>query len=286
MSCQSNIDPKWIFAIEKNMCPGCGNALMEEHLKNCLTRLAAAMKDMLKYPEQLDDWLLSNHNYIKTSSPDLVNYLSKEAAKQVYNLIEPSTRPEKKGPSPDEPQITTQKIKVPDGNGGFTIEEVQVEKIQSEERTNSFFERAEVLKGAGKTSGKAVKSPDEPGAPKSVEEKTRHLKSLAQQIRREVSSGATSQNSLDAMIDQADPEAIAEFQSVIGSGDIVASGLPDPSNGDDDEIPSVALAMARMSKSNDGNANHKDMQTLQDMQDRVARTQKKLGTGGFGRVGS
>lgn len=285
ISCETEINPKWAHAIEINVCPFCGQHIMEEHLKNCITALATAMGDMMKYPEQLDDWLLSNHSYIKTSSPNLVSYLPEEVLQQLFK------KPAPKGPTTEEPQVSVQKIKVPDGKGGFTIETVQVEKTQSEEHTNSFFERAEVLKGAGKTSGKAIKTADEPEAPKSVVEKTRNLAKLAQQIRTEVSQGVGNESGLAVMmrpenIDQADPEEVAAFQAAITSGDIIASGLPPASDGDDDDIPSIVSSMASRAAhkgSNSGGANDKDLATLYEMQNKVANTARKLGKGGFSR---
>jgi hypothetical protein len=286
ISCETEINPKWAHAIEINVCPFCGKHIMEEHLKNCITALAAAMGEMLKYPEQLDDWLLSNHSYIKTGSPDLVKYLPEEVMQQLFK------KPAKSADAPEEPQVSIQKIKVPDGKGGFTVETVQVEKTQSAEKTNSFFERAEVLKGAGKTSGKAPKAPGEPDAPKSVIEKTRNLAKVAQQIRTEVSQGLTNESGLAVMmrpemIDQADPEAVAEFQAAITSGDIIASGLPPTSDGEDDDIPGVVQNMASRAlskgKGSSGGANDKDMQTLFEMQNKVKNAQRRLGNGDFRR---
>src|SRR5277367_3482574 len=187
ISCETEINPKWEHAIEINVCPFCGKHIMEEHLKNCLTGLAAAMKDMQKYPEQLDDWLLSNHSYIKTDSPQLKQFLPKEVFKEMKKELETQEA--------NEPRISTIKIKLP---GGGT-QDVLVEKTQSEEKTKSFFDRAEVLQGSGKTSGKAPRATDEPEAPKSVAEKTQNLRAVAQQIRREVHSSASSENSLASM---------------------------------------------------------------------------------------
>jgi Zn-finger nucleic acid-binding protein len=285
LSCESEINPKWIHAIEINVCPYCGKVILEEHLKNCIAALASAMTEMLKYSEQLDDWMLSNHSYIKTSSPDLIRYLPEEVLQQLSKKSVKTTN------SPEEPQISIQKIKIPDGKGGFTIEPVQVEKTQSAEQTNSFFERAEVLKGAGKTSGKAPKASDEPEAPKSVVEKTKNLAKLAQQIKTEASQGLTGENGLAVMmrpdmIDQADPDAVAEFQAAITSGDIIASGLPPASNGDDDDIPSVVQNMANRAlnkSSSSSNTNEKDMQSLYEMQNKIRNAQRRLGSGGFGR---
>ena len=246
---------------------------MEEHLKNCLVALAAAMDEMQKYPEQLDDWMLSNHNYIKTDSPQLRTFLPKETIKELRKEIDDAEFEEKKS--------STMKIKLPGGGE----QEIQVEKTQSEAKTNSFFERAEVLKGSGKTSGKA-KVPGEPEPPKSVVEKTATLKELAQRIKSEASQGITSEAGLAVMMENADPEAAAELQAVIDSGaDIVSSGIALPApTGDDDEVPSFVLNMAARAQSGPAAANARDLQTLQDMQNKVQNTQKKLGTGGFGRA--
>jgi len=275
ISCETEINPKWSHAINQNICPYCGAPIMEEHLKNCLTALTAAMNDMLKYPEQLNDWLLSNHNYIKTDSPNLKSFLPKEAIKELVKEVDKV--------DPQEKKQTTIQIKLP---GGGT-QEVLVEKTQSEETTNGFFDRAEAIKGSGKTSGKAVRASDEPEPPKSVIEKTKNLKSLAQQIRKEASSGITSENSMAAMMENADPDAVSEFQSVINGGDIVSSSLPDQSDGGDDEIPPAALAMARMARSGGNNSNAKDLQYLEEQKNKVANAQKKFnsGSGGFSRGG-
>jgi len=276
ISCETEINPKWRHAIDQNICPYCGSRILEEHLKNCLANLRLAIDDMSKYPDQLSDWLLSNCNYIKTDSPDLINYLPKELLKSAYQETSSNDKDDKKQ--------SIIKIKLP--NGGE--QEVLVEKTQSEAKTQGFFERAEVLQGSGKTSGKAPKAPDEPEAPKSIIEKTQNLRELAQQIKKEAASGITSQSSLASMMEKADPEAVAEFQSLIGSGDIIASSLPEPSTGDDDEIPAVALAMARAaSNKNSGGNNIKDLQSLHEMQAKAQGASQRLnsGKGSFNRGG-
>ena len=85
------------------------------------------------------------------------------------------------------------------------------------------------------------------------------------------------------------PEAVAEFQAVISSGDIIASGLPPVSDGDDDDIPVAGQRMASRAAAkgtNTGGANEKYMQTLQEMQDKVRNAQNRLasGKGGFSRA--
>jgi hypothetical protein len=283
ISCETEINPKWKHAIDINVCPSCGDPIMEEHLKNCIANLSLAMNDMLKYQAQLDDWMLSVHGYIKTDSPDLKLFLPKGSLKELRKEIDEAEFQEKR--------FSTAKIKVPDGKGGYTEEEVAVEKVQSDAKTESFFERAEVLKSAGKSSGKAARSPDEPELPKSVAEKTRNLRARVEEIKSSGSAaieegGVASVISPD-MLDSASEEDVAVFSSMIDSGDIVSSGLMADPTGDDDEIPSVVLAMASRSnkRGNQGGANEKDLQSLHEMQHKVQNGHKRLssGKGGFSR---
>lgn len=278
ISCETEINPKWKHAIDINVCPFCGKHIMEEHLKNLLSTLAQTMEQLQQYPDQVNDWLLSNYNFIKTDSPNLKLYLPKETIKELRKEIDDAEFQEKK--------MSVVKIKTPDGGE----QEVLVEKVQSDAKTEAFFERAEVLKGAGKTSGKAAKAPDEPEPPKSVAEKTRNLKDRVAEIKK---AGATALNEggvasmiSPEMLDSADPDAVAEFQAMIDGGDIVASSLPDAATGDDDEIPSVVLAMASRGKKGNTGANEKDLQSLHEMQNKVQNAHKRLssGKGGFSRT--
>lgn len=274
ISCETEINPKWKHAIDINVCPFCGKHIMEEHLKNCLAGLSAAMEDMLKYPEQLDDWLLSNHNYIKTDSPNLKFYLPKEAIKELRKEIDDEEFLEKKK--------TIVRIKTPDGDGNIIEQDVEVEKVQSDAKTASFHDRAQGNLNKKDKRDKAVAE-----EPKSVVEKTKHYREMAARIKQETTEalgegGVVSMIS-PQMLDQADPEAVADFESMISTGDIVASGLPPASNGDDDEIPSIVLAMANTRKTGggaaDGGANEKDLAALRNMQAKVQNGAKKLSSG-------
>lgn len=274
ISCETEINPKWKHAIDINVCPFCGKHIMEEHLKNCIAGLAAAMEDMQKYQEQLDDWLLSNHSYIKTDSPNLKFYLPKEAIKELRKEIDDEEFLEKKK--------TIVRIKTPDGDGNIIEQDVEVEKVQSDAKTASFHERAQ-----GNLNKKDKREKVVTEEPKSVVEKTKHYREMAARIKQETTEalgegGVVSMIS-PQMLDQADPETVADFQSMINTGDIVASGLPPASSGDDDEIPSVVLAMANMRKqggnSDGGGANEKDLAALRNMQAKVQNSAKKLSSG-------
>lgn len=274
VSCETEINPKWRHAIDINVCPFCGKYILEEHLKNLFTSLATTMESLQNYPDQLNDWLLSNYNYIKTDSLNLKDYLPKEALKEMRKELDNEEFQEKKK--------SIVKVKTGDGK----IEEVIVEKVQSDAKANGFFERAEAFKSPDR---------DKEEDSKSVSEKTQHLKKMAQQIKsdlKEGSKGHISQAHLASMINSEinnetlENSEVAELQAAIDGGNIV-SGLPDPADGtdEDDRIPSAVLAMASRAKNNN-NAVNKDLETLHEMQNKVKNAQKKLasGKGGFSRT--
>lgn len=65
MSCDANIPPQWVNAIESNTCPGCGQAIMDDSSKELLDELKDAMEKMPNDPAGLAGWLLSNYNLYK-----------------------------------------------------------------------------------------------------------------------------------------------------------------------------------------------------------------------------
>lgn len=77
-SCKINIDPKWKYAIEKNICPFCGENIMDEYLKNLLVSLREAMDKLSEYETELEDFMLSNFQFVKTTSPNLINFVPEE----------------------------------------------------------------------------------------------------------------------------------------------------------------------------------------------------------------
>jgi len=269
MSCESEINPKWKHAIDSNVCPFCGDSVMEDKLKDLFSDLRLTMEELIQYPEQLHDWLLSNYGFIKTDSPDLPTYLPAEFMKQ-FNDKASAKKPQK---DVVENGKFTVKVQTEQGE-----EEVQAERIQNEERTNSFFKRAEAVK------------PNIDGF-NSTAEKTKHLKSMANQIKKAGTAMLTANSSgyISAeMMENADPEAVAEMQSLISGGEI-ASSLP--ASGDD-EIPDIVLQMADKSAGmNPASKNAADLLKLQQMQQRVQNSRMNFesgenrGKGGFSRSG-
>lgn len=277
ISCEIEINPQWAHAIDINVCPFCGKHIMEEHLKNLFSTLRETMISLSSYPDQVNDWMLSNYNYIKTDSADIGKYMPKEMLKELQKIEDNKDFQKKK----DAQKFT---VKVQTENGE---EEVVAEKIQSEEKTNDFFKRAEVIKGNPNTS----KQQQGPNIYQSPGEKTEYLKKMAQQIKRVGSQGLTDPSGgsmmLPAnMLENADPEAVAEFQQMIAGGGEVSSSLD---NDMDDDLPggdyilqaNIAAANGKAGGSG-GNANAKDMAALQRLQSRVSEARRNVATGAKG----
>jgi hypothetical protein len=264
ISCEVEINPKWKHAVDINVCPFCGQCIMEEHLKNLLTSLRETMDKLQEYPEQVSDWLLSNHNYIKTDSPNLVSYLDKDTIKDLKKYEDEKDFQERK----------EKKFKVTVQTEAGE-QEIDAEKVQSEEKTNDFFKRAEAVKpnidGFNSTKEKTEQL---------KAKKAEHLNKLKNQIQREGEEvvnrrGASANNGAG----EADPEAVALFQSLISDGDGISSSLPDSSDGGDDEIPSIVLNMA---KRKGGGSSVDELDLINKMQDRVNQSKRNFHTGSKG----
>lgn len=62
-SCSAEINPKWKHAVDTNLCPFCGQAIMDTELKGLLSTLSTTLESLASYPEYLEDWLRT-HGYV------------------------------------------------------------------------------------------------------------------------------------------------------------------------------------------------------------------------------
>ena len=281
ISCSTDIDPKWSHAINQNICPFCGGSILEEKLKGLLSTLADTLKQLQEFPEQLNDWLLSNYSYIKTDSPDLPLYLPAETIKSLNKHINDIECQEKKT------KVVQLKI---DGK----MQDVVVEKLASDERTQAIFDRTEIIKGMGKTSGKAPRDPNAPELPKSIAERTQFLKEVNERIKREAKQGFVGEDQLASMIaaegitdDGTPPPEVADLQAAIMGEGSIASALPMPNN-DDNELPGlnvVAALVQRAGSRTKQSSLEKDTESLRKMHEKVANGQNAVLShkGAFGR---
>jgi Zn-finger nucleic acid-binding protein len=112
-SCESEINPKWKHAVESNLCPFCGQLIMDADLKALLSTLSVTLEKLSDHPDHLEDWLRT-HGYVRED-------------KIVY-------------PAP---------VAVP-VHSPVPVNKDTV-AIQSQEVTNKFFKNAEATKIVGKT---------------------------------------------------------------------------------------------------------------------------------------
>lgn len=68
ISCDIEVDPKWKHSIETNVCPFCGKTILNEKLQELLSALSGVFEALQEFPDQLQDWLYSNYNYVPESS--------------------------------------------------------------------------------------------------------------------------------------------------------------------------------------------------------------------------
>jgi len=89
-SCSAEINPKFKHAIDKNVCPFCGDQIFDEELKELLSALNVIVTDLSNnYKDDLDEWLYSNLNMVEVNSerfnsmlPKHNNTSSKEVVKR------------------------------------------------------------------------------------------------------------------------------------------------------------------------------------------------------------
>jgi Zn-finger nucleic acid-binding protein len=254
LSCQTQIDPKWRHAIELNTCPFCGQHIIDERLQDLLTALAGMMEEAKDFSTQVEDWLLSNHGYIKTNSPNLHKYLPKEQlASYSKELAEKEFLERKNG---------KRIIKVKTENGE---QDVEVEQIQSDERTASFHQRAQANKGGN---GEKFEN---------VSEKTRHLKNLMKKIKSEGGELLTADGQIIGGSGQYEnsQEMNEELYAAVASGEdeMIRSSLPTIEENGMEKVPSVVLNMAKMAGvRNQGKDPSDDLRRLEEMRAKAQRS--------------
>ncbi len=250
LSCSTEINPKWAHAINQNICPFCGEEIMPEDLKQKINALSVAMSEMLEYQKELNDWMLSNHNYIKTDDDNLVKFVPKELLRS-YHQGGTSKEVIQEG------NKYTVKVTHDDG----TEEDVDSFKLASEEKAAEFAKRAGVRPS-----------------------KLNKLKDMVKNIQNTGGGMSDMSGMMDlppGMLANADPDAIADYQNIL-DGDSPFAGGPvnDASEFDPPGFAEVMAHNTGMTQSKNGGHNAKDLALSEKMR---AKAQRSGFGGGFSR---
>lgn len=82
ISCTAEIPANWSYALNNNICPSCGGAIMDENSKLLLDELREAMTKMNNDPEGLAGWLLSNYRLTKIGTAEPTDFYKKNTGKK------------------------------------------------------------------------------------------------------------------------------------------------------------------------------------------------------------
>jgi len=154
-SCGTIIDAKLKFALTQNTCPYCGEAIMEDNLKNIISGLSSILSSYENFKEQVESWLLANYNLVSLSS-DKLKELLPEPIKQSF--IDEAMNKFKN-------DVKSNLIVVKDNE--IDKEKTEI-KLKSEKDSADFFQRAGIKE-----------------IPSKPDEKNRHLKSVLEKIQGE-----------------------------------------------------------------------------------------------------
>jgi hypothetical protein len=246
-SCQGEVPPKFTHAILMNMCPLCGEVIMDEELQVSLKALKEAMNAVKAYPAEIFDWLKSNFNLV---TQEELNAKVKEAEEKVLR-----SRPA----APVSAKIIAEKTEEVqlDGDGN----QISGPSLQQADQTNKFFKNAEANK---------------------VLDKQAHFKSIIKQIKKsggtsiddgEGGGGAITPEIMGMSAEDVDPVELADLRAAFGdTSEDIHSGL-DPSDIDyEDDIPSVVMNMANKASGGTG-VNQRDLLKLQNLKSASAKSQ-------------
>jgi hypothetical protein len=100
ITCQADIPPAWVNAINKNECPGCGGVIMDDSSKELLVQLREAMIKMPNDPEGLAGWLMSTYDLLPKGSIEPTNFHRKPVYNNVVANITPDGTPIKFADTP------------------------------------------------------------------------------------------------------------------------------------------------------------------------------------------
>lgn len=256
-SCTGEVPSKFTHAILVNICPLCGEVIMDSELQAALKDLKAAMGAVDSYSQEIFDWLKSNYNlYTSTDLEEKVQAAVNAVTEDFNKKFEGMKALKLPAKVEATKEVSVENVEL-DANGN----QISGPTIQTSEQTNKFFKNAEANKivDRQKNFKQIIKQIKEQGSPALLDESGK-----AGVITPDMASNMQSM----------DNEELAELRAAFGE-DELQSGL----DGDfdyEDEIPSVVL---NMSKGANG-INTKDLTKLQNLQNKSARAKSEMAKNG------
>ncbi len=272
-SCTNEVPPKFSHAIKTNICPFCGDAIMDDELQAALSDLQEAMIATDSYQEEIFDWLKCNHGLVPES--ETVSKITFDAASEEITTLRLSleelkeklanARPTPKSGMTAPAKLPSEIAKDKHGNA------LEGEVLADPETNSKFFKNA------------LVKQP--------VDAAT-HYKNMVKQIKEKGTmaqseggfsgGGAITPEMMAAYTsgEEADP---SEYDTLFGGGPV--NSAVDSDYDDDNDIPAVALQMMNSAKGKSGDYNARDVAKLQELQKKASNAGRAMNRdGGVGLI--
>lgn len=270
--CQGDVPPKFSHAILVNICPLCGEAIMDDELQIALKSLKEAMAAVISYPQEIMDWLKSNYSLQSEDDvQDKINVAVQTAvaAAELKAKEHLHRQLEMRQPQIKFVQEQAKEEVVLDENGN----QISGPSIQPSNQTSKFFKNAQATRVLNQQS---------------------HFKDLIKQIKKSGAEGGSGEGGGGVvtpemamnMGNELDYEERTQLRAAFGDDSPESDYGRDPADIDyEDEIPSIVLNMASGGKGGGSNVNHRDLQKLQNLQYKSAKAKSEMSkTGSVGLI--
>ena len=157
ISCQEEVSERFVSALAKNLCPFCGQGLMQEELKELLNSLAAIMCDLetKSYLAEAEGWLKQNFDLLSMGSDEFIALTTslEAAGEKIVSLQAELVEANKKIEAGQKKAPLSMRNPKPllDTDGNPIKIDGEIVQVEDQSVTNSFMKRAEVGKLVAKT---------------------------------------------------------------------------------------------------------------------------------------
>jgi hypothetical protein len=217
MSCQSDVNPKWKYAIDTNLCPCCGKIIMQEEIKKLLTTLSDSIEGLLKYPEYLNDWLFLRFNFVPAYK---IQILEKQVEELKLKLSENRITDKDCIESVDKINNEVNEVNEVNEDSIDSVDKKEVNEstlisVQNEKITNEFFKRSNADKIV--KNSKNIKDLVSRIKNSSIQDTMENSSNITEYIEPEITSSLDTSDDLDHI-----PDSVLAFAN--DAKDFVSSG--------------------------------------------------------------